>query len=254
MKSKQLIFIHIPKAAGQTINSIVARQYPRRQILHMEGRLGKTQVPSVEDASQAKIFLGHLHYGFHEHLQGASTYVTVVREPVSRVLSLYRYIATNPQHHLHEQVMQGHLTDFVSGQIDAEEVENGQTRQIAGVTEGTPDASSLARAKQNLQVDFAVVGVVERFDESIILFKRRLGWRVPFYVRKNVTPKLLAEEAPDEALEIIRRRNTLDAELYRFTCNLLDDQLRDEGPLFDVEVLLFQALNAAARVWRGVRG
>jgi hypothetical protein len=253
MDTEQVIFIHVPKAAGQTMRAILARQYPRQEVLAIEGRLGLARLRSLEETKQTRIFIGHIHYGFHRQLQGTSTYVTILREPVSRVLSLYRYIATSPRHHLHEQVANMGLIDFVSSQVDAEEVENGQTRQIAGVTDGNPDASSLARAKQNLAEAFGAVGLVERFDESLVLFKRRLGWKMPFYVPKNVTQRPPAEEATDEAREIIGGRNILDAELYEFGYELFQEHIRREGPLFGVEVSVFQTLNAGARVYRDVK-
>jgi hypothetical protein len=253
MHTEQVIFIHIPKAAGRTMHSIVARQYRRHEILAINQWHAQTRSLSLEDAERAKIIIGLLHYGLHQELRGASTYVTLLREPVGRVLSLYRYIVTNRRHYLHEQVASMPLIDFVTGQADVEEIENGQTRQIAGVTEGSPDASSLVRAKQNLAREFAVVGLVERFDESIVLMKRRLGWKMPFYVRKNVTQTPLAEDPTEEALEVIRGRNALDIELYRFGSDLFEEQIGREGPLFDVEVSLFQTLNAAARAYQGGR-
>lgn len=45
---------------------------------------------------------------------------TTLREAVSRVLSLYRYIATNPTHYLHKQVANIRLIDFVSSQVELE--------------------------------------------------------------------------------------------------------------------------------------
>jgi hypothetical protein len=174
------------------------------------------------------------------------------------VLSLYRYIATNPNHYLYDEVQAMSLTDFVSGDTDTQEVENGQTRQIAGVRDGSPDASSLDRAKHNLETAFCAAGLVDRFDESVVLFRRRLGWKLPLYVRKNVTRTQSAPEPTSQALDIIRRRNTLDAELYDFGRGLFQEQIRREGHLFHLEVSMFKALNATAGVyWSGrelVRG
>ena len=256
MRTERVIFMHIPKAAGQTIYGIVGRQYPRDEILILGERLGQVSPPTVEQAAGAKIILGHVHFGLHQHLDGENTYVTFLREPVSRVLSLYRYIATSTRHHLHAQVVNTTLIDFVSGQLDAEEVENGQVRQIAGLMRGVPDASDLARAKQNLVEACRVVGLVERFDESIILLKRSLGWRMPFYVRKNVTTKASpsSDSSDDQALDIIKRRNALDIELYQFARDLFGEQVRRER-FFPMEVSAFRALNATARFGRaGMRG
>jgi hypothetical protein len=144
------------------------------------------------------------------------------------------------------------LSDFVSGDIDPLEVENGQTRQIAGVLEGSPDASSLARAKHNLETAFCAVGLVDRFDESVVLFRRRLGWKLPLYVRKNIGRSQPESEAADQALDIIRSRNALDAELYEFGRGLFLEQMRREGRSFQLEVSVFKALNALGGIyWRG---
>jgi hypothetical protein len=254
MNSDRLIFIHIPKAAGQTMNSIVSRQYRRDEIFHVEGGIGKARIPSSEVAKEAKLVVGHVHFGIDRELPGASTYITMLRNPVDRVLSLFRYIASTPQHSLHGRLGTAGLLDFVTGSVDAEEIENGQTRQIAGVRTGSPDEDSLALAKQHLQERFLAVGLVERFDESMLMFKRRLHWRMPYYVPKNVIARTSMEEPTAEAIEVIESRNALDLELYRYACDLFEEEIRQEGPLFHIELSAFRLLNSAARFYRGFRG
>jgi hypothetical protein len=73
---------------------------------------------------------------------------------------------------------------------------------------------------------------------------------MPFYVRKNVTKGSPRTGVSSEALEIIRARNTLDTELYKFGRRLFDEHVRREGPLFGTEVTLFQTLNRTARAYR----
>jgi hypothetical protein len=249
----RVIFIHIPKAAGRTVHSIVARQYSGQEILAVLGRLGETPPLVLEDVAGKAMVIGLVHHGVHQQLPGSSTYATLLREPVSRVLSLYGYALTNPNHYLHDRAVEEGLIGFLSSEAGAEEIENGQTRQIAGVTECLPDESSLAKAKDNLKTSFSAVGLVERFDESMVLFKRRFGWKMPFYVRKNVVGKQTPYEITDEALQIIKDRNALDAELYSFAQGLFEVQLREEGHLFNVEVALFRVLNSLARLYRGGR-
>jgi Galactose-3-O-sulfotransferase len=253
MPTDRVIFIHIPKAAGQTMNSIVARQYPRCKILQVEGGVGRARIPAFDGRCEAKLVIGHVHFGLHRNLPGSSSYMTMLREPVSRVLSLYRYIVSTPQHSFHSRLADVSLLDFAMGSAAAEEIENGQTRQIAGVTDGSPDSRSLAAAKQNLLESFVAVGIMERFDESVILFKRRLRWKMPYYVIKNVTERVMTEESHPEAIRVIRSRNTLDAELYQFASNLFSEHVRQEGPFFGGEVSAFRLLNAAAHVYRTSR-
>jgi hypothetical protein len=252
MDTEQIIFMHIPKAAGQTVYGIIGRQYRREEILILKGNVGEIESPPSDAA--AKIILGHVPFGFHRYLDGPSTYVTFLREPISRVHSLYRYIATSPRHHLHDRVSGVTLLEFVSGGIDAKEVENGQVRQVSGLNEGVPDAATLARAKQNLVESCRVVGLTERFDESLMLLKRTLGWRTPFYVPMNVTEGGPPSDARDaEALRTIEQRNALDIELYRFACDLFEERVRKEGPWFRLDVSVFRVFNATARVGRTMR-
>src|SRR5437667_105406 len=67
--------------------------------------------------------------------------------------------------------------------------DNDQTRQLAGKC-GIPKARTSAEemlriAKRNLTEHFTVVGVTEKFDRSLLLMKRCLGWGRPFYVSDN---------------------------------------------------------------------
>jgi hypothetical protein len=59
------------------------------------------------------------------------------------------------------------------------------------------EAETLERAIRNLR-SCAVVGLTERFDETLLIAKKTFGWRMPFYENFNVTstahPKRLSRE------------------------------------------------------------
>ena len=48
--------------------------------------------------------IGHFTFGFHQQFSGKYTYITFLRNPVSRVVSLFNHIKNVPQHPLHEVV------------------------------------------------------------------------------------------------------------------------------------------------------
>src|SRR5262249_12348939 len=125
------------------------------------------------------------------------------------------------------------------------------TRLIAGEVDDPTDAASLVRAQENL-AGFSAVGVMEQFDESMLLFKRRLGWKLPFYVRENVT-RGLPIEVTREMRQVMLSRNQMDLELYQFGRRLFQDHVRRAGPLFQAEVTAFRTLNAAAGVYQRTR-
>lgn len=93
--------------------------------------------------------------------------------------------------------------------------ENVQTKMIAGVDYDAPcTVETLLKAKEKLQ-HFSVVGLTERFEESLALMKLRFGWNLKSYSSFNVThtrPK--KRDLPQSTLDLIAERNRVDIELY----------------------------------------
>ena len=110
------IFLHIPKAAGSTLTTIIQRQYrPEEMIKSYElirfaaathGNLSslesarfrysyvKTMAP--EKLAQVKVLMGHEGFGFHNLFSAPTTYITMLREPVERVISHYYDVLSQP--------------------------------------------------------------------------------------------------------------------------------------------------------------
>ena len=253
-RSRCVIFLHVPKAAGQTLNVILARQYdPRATVVLTD----PSSVARALDrgAGRPALLRGHVPYGIHEELGIDALYITMLREPVSRVVSVYRYVWRNPGHPLHELVRSKGMTlkDFVTHDIDREDVVNGQTRLIAGRSEAEPDSSALVRATQHLR-DMAAVGVVERFDESMMLFRESLDWTVPFYTKRNVAPeRSVTEKLSPDVRGLIESMNRLDIDLYRDALRLLDERISTAGALFGARVVTFQLFNRLAGIYVALR-
>jgi hypothetical protein len=247
-----VIHIHIPRAAGHTLNSIIGRRYRASDVFTYTGPVGRQVVIPRSGAQTLRLIRGHISYGIDAQLDIPSTYVTFLRDPVSRVISLHRYIVENPRHHLHGQVTDMSLEDFVTSGIDEAEVGNGQTRQLFGVTDRIPDEEMLEGSKRHLREDFVAVGVTERFDESLLLLRKTLGWPLQFYRVKNATTSVRGSPSP-EVRQLIESRNALDRRLYAFAMGLLDERSSDRGPSFRAELAAFKGLNAAAQVYRRLR-
>ena len=74
---------------------------------------------------------------------------------------------------------------------------------------------------------FAVAGLAEHFDLTLLLLRARLGWAYPtlFYQRENRTANRLPLNAiAPEIIEVIRQRHTLDLSLYDFAQQRLRQQ------------------------------
>jgi hypothetical protein len=221
-----IIFLHLPKTGGVTLRGALKWKYAP-EMLNLE-TLTKPD------------------YGVHEYMPQRCDYITLLREPVARVVSYYYYVLGHPKHWRHaEMVRSGMSLDEFAETSPERGVENDQTRILSGKGAGELDAGVLGRkdldeAKRNLE-RFLVVGVTERFDESFILIRRALGWKFPWYVTANVATG--AKPASVAALESIRERNQLDLELYEFARELLSAAIERHGESLQREVAVFRALN-----------
>jgi hypothetical protein len=249
-----VVFIHIPKTAGSTLRRILERQYPSDAIYGVDGfhlqdswaRLG-----SLAEAVRSRlgVVLGHMPFGIHEALQPRRcSYITLLRHPVDRLLSHYSYVARTPQSPQHHEVIEDgmSLRDYVERARMASLVNDGQTRLLgaAAFTEAPPATEKTLRsAKANLERWFEVAAPTERFDEAVMMMRRRLGWEWPTYTSQKVSP---ARSGPvDKAtVDAILARNRLDLELYQFVTERFVAQLRSEGAGFGDDVARFAERNA----------
>jgi hypothetical protein len=244
--------VHIPKTAGTTLARIIDRQYPPQARLllerHHEGVREFQALPQPRRA-EIRLLRGHIPYGLHEHCPRPSTYFTLMREPIDRLVSYYYFVQRQADHYLHDyantpgMTLKRYVEDKVSLQMD-----NMQTRLLSGVWTdpgyGECDEETLALAKRNLRERFSVVGLTERFDETLLLLRRALGWDNVYYVRHNVTsgrPRRASLDA--QTLAVLQACNQLDIELYRYAQELLRAQIRAQGLSFALELWAFRFAN-----------
>ena len=134
-----IVFLHVPKTGGKTIAAVLRSRYPE-EILYLNSEwepLEKIDEIPLEERRAARVVTGHLHYGVHEHLPQECDYFTMLREPVARVLSIYRFIRGNPKHWFHDELVSSDMSleEFVAEAGDPG-VDNEQTRLLSGIGAG----------------------------------------------------------------------------------------------------------------------
>jgi hypothetical protein len=258
------IFLHIPKTAGTTLLSILDRQYPKQAIHSFGGdaHVSVAEFKALDDESRAQIRLlrGHMAYGLHEYLPGSVVYFTVLRDPVARVISYYNYIRRTPPHYLYDVVTQQNMSlpDLLESKLPLM-MNDGQVRLISGVwgepAFGGVTEEMLEKAQKNLARSFIVVGLTERFDQTLCLLKENLNWQQDItYQRLNVSRQGLAGRGlPAAAVDLIQRVNRQDIALYAYARELFKAQCAQRGPLFPWRVRMFQLTNKYKPVLKRLR-
>ena len=88
---RPIVFLHVPKTAGQTIRISLKNAFPRRRVFpgQVDAHLSTY---SREDLTRFDIFSGHFSWSLLDCLGPDVDYITILRDPVERVLSYYRHL------------------------------------------------------------------------------------------------------------------------------------------------------------------
>ncbi|MBS4176684.1 sulfotransferase family 2 domain-containing protein [Lederbergia citrea] len=228
-KNKLVIFMHIPKTGGGTLNSILKKQYEETEIVRNGGFWGDKKPWknhfSDKQIQKLQCIRGHFPFGIHEQFPKTFTYCTMLRNPVERVISLYYHIITSPQNRMYQKAKNLNMKQFLEKDVFKIQTKNLQTRQFSGG--GSPD---LQLAKENLKNYFSVVGITEMYNESLFFMSQELGWSNLNinYKKKHVNPnRLTKDQLPEEVIDIIKKNNQLDMELYEFAKNALEEKINN---------------------------
>ena len=232
-----LMIVHIPKAAGTTLRWVMDRQYPGDRIYKIKSDIRGDQERLHEmdgvKKRQLRAVFGHYCYGLHEALapQQPYAYLTMLRDPVRRVVSLYSYTRTeSPAHYLARAAREMTLYDFVTSGVTRHS-DNGMVRQLSGYDEFTMrdgrqipyndgkvpfrgvTRGHFEAAKKNLAT-FVAVGFAGEFDAFLALMRTLFAWRIPHYQNKNVSRERI--EPDGREIKAITELNQLDYELYHW--------------------------------------
>jgi hypothetical protein len=232
--AEALIFLHVPKSAGTTLNRLIEWEYPLFEMYSVDPVLFRWSRAHLWRLPQRRlkrfrVFKGHMPFGLHKILPQPATYITVMRGAVERVISAYYFMSNYMLHPNYWKFRREGWTleDFVRRSPR----ENVQTKMIAGADYDAPcTAEILAKAKDNLQY-FSVVGLTERFEESLALMKLRFGWKLKSYSSFNVTrtrPK--RRDLPQSTLDLIAERNRFDIELYECAAKIFEEMINKNAP------------------------
>lgn len=88
---KKIIFLHIPKTAGQSVHHFFQTAFPNDEIF--PGRVNQQLKDySCEEMNNYKIFSGHLDWEAMECLEGPKFTFSILRDPIERIYSFYFFL------------------------------------------------------------------------------------------------------------------------------------------------------------------
>lgn len=245
------VFLHVPKCGGSSFDRILFRRvrpgdvfaFGSAHVVHAGGHqqaIAHFRALSPRHRRRARLLVGHMAYGVHELMETPCDYITFLRSPIERVVSVYNHVRVIEKHPVGRLMT---LRRFV--EIEANPfVVNGQTRMLAGdkTWRGWDDEIGRDIGQEDLLpgalrhlLTMRLVGLTERFDDTLLVMERLLGWPAMAYVSDNVTPadgplsRVLPTELAAATRAVISEKNQLDAELYEAARAVFEAQLGAAG-------------------------
>jgi hypothetical protein len=214
-----LCFIHIEKCAGTTVNTIIADNLPFYTVPKPAYWTNDTNSYFTNEELERLLKLIPLVNGIGGHVvrcflnykdcvKKPIFYFTFLREPISRYMSHFNYQRLSMD-------INWNLADF----INEPKFNNYQTVKIAGREDS-------AVAIDILKKDIKFTGLMEKFDESLLILKKLINrdFNVNYrkanvlLEKKQINPEnVIRFETLDENVQKkILDNNALDIELYSF--------------------------------------
>lgn len=255
-KDCPLIFTHIPKTGGMSLFASMCEYHGMKMadMYNMSAFYNdwKSVERELNDADKC-VYAGHFSFGLHEWFSRPSCYMSIVRKPTDRIMSLYYYSIQyrnfirseckkrrwSINELFAERVAADFYQDFIPW-IKAEqtlnaflrctspELDNGMVRRFSGFgvkSDACPN-SALKLAKENIEKYYTVIGVQERYQETINMARRAFKVNLAeFHINSGSEKRDNKIKLDIKQRKKIKQLNQLDNQLYDWIVNRFEQQL-----------------------------
>lgn len=232
-------FLHTPKTGTSGLRADYSKYYTKKAytpvmlfITHINEKTDDKYVRCYDNELYQEInfVAGHINFGFHCDLNNY-TYSTILREPVARMWSYYKYFVLGPRikKSKTKDINEHHKVAFpLFMETGYFALDNGQVRRISGIGTEVPfgevNRGHLELAKKNLKKHFIVVGVLEDYRKYQIMVETIIGAEMNYESYKNKSkmdfPK---SNITQEQIDEIKELNKYDYELYDFVVEMSEE-------------------------------
>jgi SAM-dependent methyltransferase len=251
-----LYFHHIPKTGGWTLHGVLCQYFDDHEVC--PARLWKQLItmPS-EELSTYRLFSGHFYYTVYDMLPSRPYTITMLRDPVQRMISHFQHIVREPSLFHHQQAVERGIDGFFSQPEIQKSLRNVQTRMLAleldvqaiqdswgkeifdayrlgefhawlELPVELSDKDLLRLAKERLE-SFAWFGITDHFEDSLKLLTHTFGWPplVEYDIQNTAPTQLRVDSISPHTISILKWLTELDQQLFAYAQQLFDRRLEE---------------------------
>jgi len=225
-----IISVHIPKTAGRSFHHVLAARFGDRllddngdfpesmtaeSVAHRRETRARVIAEAGSIAQRYDAIHGHFTADKYAGIFPDGRFTTMMRDPYQQAISTFAHARRLKTPTLSDHPELRKFRDEQMSLIDLiAAYPNHQTMYFGGL---------------DLE-EFAMVGISERYDDSLALFERIFDQSLPRATeRKNVNPAKTepAYDVPDEVRRAVDAHRARDLEWYRRACERFARQLRE---------------------------
>ena len=214
-----LYYIHIPKTAGTSLRAFLRDKIYGSKMCEVYSDTRHWNSEQYMAIRDYEVFYGHFYFGFHWLLGDKNpSYVTVLRNPVERVISFYKHHKLNEQATYHRMIERENLSlrDFV--EATSSETSNQMVRMLSsdhGQNVQIKSRRLLWEARKNIEQYFLFTGMTERLTEVAAFVSQFYGMKLDDVSLPWLNVLTLTGFSLDPTTRMaIESANELDLELY----------------------------------------
>jgi hypothetical protein len=221
------VFLHIPRTGGTGLNRILSTYYNTSKIAHIfdqggesAGTLGEVERVErlINSNNNIDLVTGHFGYGDIK-INRPTKFFTLIRDPLERIHSYYKYILTQPDHYLRKYIIDRRLSfDRFALSNSTAELDNFQVRMLCGKPSKLKyncSIEDLKSAIQNVKSGLIHVGFTDKYEQSCLDILSHLEIKVENPIQFKITNSSNSNvrDLSEEVSRELRKKNSLDCML-----------------------------------------
>lgn len=220
--SEAVLFMHVSKTAGTAFREAMVKNYKQSEVAYLypdpPGLLSDNlALLPLQQRERFRLVVGHFQYGIQQFLPQPSIYVSIVRDPVARVISEFRYLLRRQPAGDGENASALDLVELLK-QRKYSILDNHMVRCFSGVSEKDFPPGSINRqvyelAVHHLRKSFAFVGHQEKSQEAYRALQQRFDWKPDSLELVNAASGPISKEY-ETARRAIEHFNSWDCLFY----------------------------------------